>query len=128
MMARKRKADAAARAFFAQHAPAGEVARMRAAMRRHDYEVVVGNVGTVYRGRSTKKAMKIFAEYVEIAKLGAPDGHAGRASGEDVTLFRDGDVYKEHVGFLSRNDEGDEDHSYDCDYVHGVGPCDCGQA
>lgn len=99
----KRQASAAARAFFAQHAPASEVARMRAAMARHDYEVVVGNVGTVYRGRSLKKAMKVFADYVEASKRGAPDGSAGRASGEDVTLLRDGEPHKEHVGFLSRD-------------------------
>lgn len=79
------------------------MARKRAAT--HDYEVVVGNVGTVYRGRSIKKALKTFTDYVEASKSGAPDGHAGRASGEDVTLFRDDDIYKEHVGFLSHQED-----------------------
>jgi len=73
----------------------------------YNYEVVVGNVGTVYRGRSIKKALKVFAQYVDVAKLGAPDGHTGRASGEDVTLFRDGDVFREHIGFLHSNNEED---------------------
>lgn len=72
---------------------------------KHDYEVVVGNVGTVYSGRSLKKALAKFRAYVEESKAGAPDGSAGRASGEDVTLFRDGDIFEEHVGFLNRDDE-----------------------
>lgn len=72
---------------------------------QHDYEVVVGNVGTVYSGRSVTKAKAEYADYVRLSKAGAPDGSAGRASGEDVTLFRDGEIWKEHVGFLSRSEQ-----------------------
>ena len=82
------------------------ITRKQASKReKHDYEVVVGNVGTVYSGGSLKKALAKFRAYVEESKAGRPNGAAGRASGEDVTLFRDGDIFKEHVGFLSREED-----------------------
>lgn len=82
------------------------ITRKQASKReKHDYEVVVGNVGTVYSGGSLKKALAKFRAYVEESRAGHPDGSAGRASGEDVTLFRDGDIFKEHVGFLSREED-----------------------
>ena len=67
--------------------------------RKHDYEVSVGNVGTVYRGHSITKARKTYADYVRASKA-----LAGRAAGEDVFLFKDGDISKEHVGLLSRRE------------------------
>jgi hypothetical protein len=56
----------------------------------HDYDVIVGNVGTVYRGNSEKDARAIFRDYV-----GAAQTDRGRASGEAVTLMRDGDIIEE---------------------------------
>lgn len=67
-----------------------------------DFEVIVGNIGTVYRGDDIDKATEFFTDYVGIS-----NGLFGRASGEDVTLFEDGDILMEHVGWLSMemNDE-----------------------
>lgn len=57
------------------------------------YEVIVGNVGTIYDGGSYREALKRFKTYVEISKSGS-----GRAGNEDVTLMRDGEIIKEHFG------------------------------
>jgi hypothetical protein len=56
------------------------------------YEVVVGNVGNVHTGGSKATAMTYFREYVEQSKSGC-----GRAGGEDVTLFKDGEIIKEYI-------------------------------
>ena len=55
-----------------------------------DYEVVVGNIGTVYVGDSEKEARDTFASYAQMAL-----GNDGRAGGESVTLFRDGEPIDE---------------------------------
>lgn len=59
-------------------------------MARVMYEVVVGNVGTVYRGADEKVANVAFDTYVDLSK----SGH-GRAAGEEVSFFEDGDLVKE---------------------------------
>ncbi len=59
------------------------------------YEVVVGNVGTVYTGGCVE-ANKTYAAYVEQSKNGS-----GSAYGESVFLLRDGDIRKEHEGHLT---------------------------
>lgn len=64
------------------------------------YEVHVGNIGLVYSGESEDEARRHFMEYVQQAKQ-----LSGRASGEDVTLFKDGEPVEEHVGFLNQEDE-----------------------
>lgn len=56
------------------------------------YQVVVGNIGTVYDGNDKRKAAKSFREYKNISK----DGH-GRAGNEPVHLFHNGDVAKEWI-------------------------------
>lgn len=48
---------------------------------RCTYEVIVGNVGTVYRGYHLGTARDKYASYVEASKLGF-----GRAGSEPVTL------------------------------------------
>ena len=58
-----------------------------------DYEVIVGNIGTVYRGKNAKEARKHFRYYTENSKAAF-----GRGACEDVTLFRDGDIESEHLG------------------------------
>lgn len=69
--------------------------------RKDNYQVVVGNVGTVYEGPNKSRAEKEFAAYKAISLTGK-----GRAGGEDVTvLFTDGqtgnqDVFLEHAGHL----------------------------
>ena len=56
------------------------------------YEVLVGNIGNVYSGNGTE-ARRVFADYVKQSKSGY-----GRAAGEDVTIMRDGEPWKEHQG------------------------------
>jgi len=55
-----------------------------------EWEVVVGNIGTVYSGDDEKKAASVYKEYVR--KSGEK---TGRAAGETVTLMEDGDIIKE---------------------------------
>lgn len=55
------------------------------------YEVVVGNVGTIYRGNSKRQGLAEFREASQLSK----DGY-GRYSMEPVTLFEDGEILKEH--------------------------------
>ena len=57
------------------------------------YQVVVGNIGTVYEGISVIESYRTFHDYVRISKEGV-----GRAGGESVTRFRDGEIINEHVG------------------------------
>src|SRR5208337_3324914 len=61
------------------------------------YEVIVGNVGSVYHGRSRTTAFATYESYVEISKE-----HVGaRCYGEDVILLVDGEIKKEHTGHLN---------------------------
>jgi hypothetical protein len=57
------------------------------------YEVIVGNIGTVYGGVSKAAALKKYTTYVRQSK-----SESGRAGGEDVTLMSDGEPIKEHYG------------------------------
>jgi len=52
------------------------------------YQVIVGNIGTVYDGNWAIMAKKVYKEYYEQSK----DGY-GRAAGESVTLW----VYGEPI-------------------------------
>lgn len=66
---------------------------------KSSYQVIVGNVGTVYDGVDESEAEKTYNDYVELSKSGY-----GRAGNEDVSLMRDGEPLKEHFG---RHDEED---------------------
>jgi hypothetical protein len=61
-----------------------------------DYEVIVGNIGSVHCGRSRVVALKKYRTHVESSKelVGA------RCYGEDVTLLVDGEIEQEHTGHL----------------------------
>jgi len=59
------------------------------------YEVIVSNIGTVYRGSSRTEATRLFREYVALSKQGA-----GRAGGESVTLMEDGEPIRERQSTL----------------------------
>jgi hypothetical protein len=61
------------------------------------YEIIVGNIGTVYTGTNGFEANKTFNQY----RSASMSPH-GRASGESVTLLKDGEVVREYVG--SRED------------------------
>jgi hypothetical protein len=65
----------------------------RSPARQSDWEVIVGNIGSVYRGESSDEAVSTYREYVKQSQSGR-----GRAGGEPVTLFRDGEIYREHMG------------------------------
>lgn len=54
-----------------------------------NYEVVVGNIGTVHTGLANKWC----GEYKRQS-----DSGVGRAAGEPVTLFVDGEIKWEHPG------------------------------
>ena len=60
------------------------------------YEVIVGNVGSVYHGKSRTTALATYVSYVEISK----EHDGARCYGEDVTLFVDGEIVREHSGHL----------------------------
>jgi hypothetical protein len=55
------------------------------------FEVIVGNVGTVYGGNSFMTAMAEFSAYVKISKTGK-----GRAAGEPVTMMHNGEIRREY--------------------------------
>ncbi len=57
------------------------------------FQVVVGNIGTVYDGPNGLEARVAFNQYVGHSR----DGY-GRAAGEPVTLWRDGEIEQEHMG------------------------------
>ncbi len=71
----------------------GEYACFNVKPTLHSWEVVVGNVGSVYRELDESGAYASYKAYVDISKEGY-----GRAGGESVTLFRDGEIVAEHVG------------------------------
>ena len=56
------------------------------------YEVVVGNLGTVYAGPSQHFAMTAYRHYV-----GESMAHYGRAADEPVTLLADNEIVLEHA-------------------------------
>ena len=63
------------------------------------WEVFVGNLGRVYAGNGTT-AKRTLAEYREQSRM-----NYGRAAGENVELWCDGELCKEHVGTLSKNEQ-----------------------
>jgi hypothetical protein len=60
------------------------------------YEVIVGNVGSVYYGKSRDTALATYRSYVESSKELA----GARCHAEDVTLLVDGEIEEEHTGHL----------------------------
>jgi len=69
------------------------------------YQVVVGNLGTVYDGDNSFAAEKNFQEYVKIS-----NNDYGRVSNEPVTLFVDGEPEAEF--------DGNNADCKDCEYMH----------
>ena len=95
------------------------------------YQVVVGNVGTVYDGNNLEEAKREFSDYV-----GFSNEKHGRCSGEEVTLFEDGEQkYRFYpVSFpyecpqcgVVMSDIGDDVYQCpDCDYETGKDELDC---
>lgn len=65
-----------------------------------EWEVICGNVGTVYDGTDEDEARRKFAVYVEQSKSGR-----GRAGNEDVTLLCNGEIVEEHSGTHAEVDD-----------------------
>lgn len=63
------------------------------------YEVIVGNIGSVYYGTSFPNAARTYQDYEDLSKEGY-----GRAANEQVTLLEDGIILKEYVP--NENSEG----------------------
>jgi hypothetical protein len=63
------------------------------------WEVVVGNVGTVFDGTRESAARQTYKDYVIKSK-----SNNGRAGGEDVTLMKNGEPVAEHFG-TNQNEE-----------------------
>lgn len=59
---------------------------------KHKYEVIVGNIGSVYSGGSHDYAMKHFRRYKDLSK-----SNEGRAAGEDVNLVIDGEIAEAYL-------------------------------
>jgi len=57
----------------------------------HNYQVIVGNVGTVYEGTNGFTATRDYNSYVGISKRGI-----GRAGNEPVTMIKDDEIHKEY--------------------------------
>lgn len=57
-----------------------------------EYDVIVGNIGTIYTGSSEADARTIYADYVQTSIAGF-----GRAGNEPVTLMKDGEISEEHT-------------------------------
>lgn len=63
------------------------------------FEVIAGNVGTVYSGPSEQDAQSYWVQYVELSKQ-----ERGRVSGESVYLMRDGSLIEEYIGPQDREE------------------------
>lgn len=64
------------------------------------FEVLVGNIGTVYSGPLFKEALQDYSEYKRQSAR-----QYGRAAGEPVILLRDGEVKWEHTPKESQHEE-----------------------
>ncbi len=68
------------------------------------FQVVVGNVGQVYDGSNYMQARERYRTYVKLSK--AP---YGRASGESVTLFHNGEIKVEYVGTIEQKGDTEKE-------------------
>jgi len=62
------------------------------------FEVIVGNIGAVYRGTNGFDATVAYNRYVGVSKRGE-----GRAAGESVIMMRGGEIVREHAGAASED-------------------------
>jgi hypothetical protein len=65
---------------------------------KNQYQLIVGNVGTVYEGTNGFNAIKDYNQYVKLSKEST-----GRVSGESVTLIRNDEIYREYEGTLNQD-------------------------
>lgn len=57
------------------------------------WEITVSNIGVVYRSENGAEAFREFGEWKRLS-----ESDFGRASGESVSLLRDGEIYFDHAG------------------------------
>ncbi len=57
----------------------------------HDYQIIVGNIGTVHDGHNKRDAERAYRAYVADSRSGT-----GPAGNEPVVLMQDGEPLKEH--------------------------------
>ena len=69
-------------------------------MAENRYQVICGNIGTVYDGNDMIEANRTYGEY----KRQSTDGH-GRAAGESVTLMDNNEPKHEHFGTVDIEDD-----------------------
>lgn len=62
-------------------------------MAANRYQVICGNIGTVYDGNDMIAANRDYGEYKRQSISGR-----GRAGGETVTLFDNDEIWREHIG------------------------------
>lgn len=60
---------------------------------KHEWEIIVGNVGSVLTTRNARDGLSTYQDYVCLSKC-----DAGRASGEAVVLLKDGEPVREYHG------------------------------
>jgi len=64
------------------------------------FQVIVGNIGMVHQSLDYDEAVKHYAEYIEQSRSGV-----GRAGGESVTLWQDGEPMREYIGTIEAQGE-----------------------
>lgn len=65
------------------------------------YEVIVGNVGNVFRDSRYEGALAVYEDYVEMSTH-----NVGRAGGEEVVIMFRGDVVREYIPPATHSDTG----------------------
>lgn len=65
----------------------------------YEWEVIVGNVGSVYAGTDRASALAKFDTYVALSKA-----NVGRAAGENVVLLQNNAIVKEHDGVVATDE------------------------
>jgi hypothetical protein len=68
---------------------------------KQPFEVLVGNIGTIYSGNNYMTACCKFQAYVTLSRT-----NSGRAAGESVTILQGGEIRKEYFGTLEDQDNG----------------------
>jgi hypothetical protein len=63
------------------------------------FDVIVGNIGLVYSGPNLFEADAAYSAYRR-----ASIDNVGRAAGETVTMLKDSEIVREHIG-TSENDD-----------------------
>ena len=77
---------------------------------KRNYEVVVGNIGTVYSGRSGKIANEKYESYCATSGAGI-----GRGAYESVTLFHGEEIEREYLGAADESNaaHNEDDNGYE---------------